>query len=605
MKPLTKIRSLIVAASIPLTVSACVLMAEAGPSRQGWTDADREAWYWATQGSRLIPVTWFEALEVPGSQERFAEVSNLARFGFLAPPAGSGFDRPIGFVKDRQADADFKVTGLEWYEGQGHSRLTAETWMGLNCSACHTAQIDYEGTSMTIDGGPGLVDFQLFVEGLDEALNATWDDPEKWSRFEAAVLAGKESDANSAKLKDAFETLLAWQMKTDAMNETPMRYGFGRLDAVGHILNKVLMFNGAEVADGNPANAPVSYPFVWDIWRQDQVQWNGVARNSRFQLPGDPFEYGALGRNAGEVLGVFGDVNIEKKEGLFGDLKGFSSSLQTENLVELELILQGLEAPRWPSEFPAIDQDLAAMGQGLFQQKCSSCHLTPDMQSEDKGTEVMVTFEETLRDSPENLTDIWMACNAWVYEGPSGPMKGMKDVNGDVIGDEAPVANMLAVAVKGSLIGDKPGLVKSGVRNFFGIRKQPDIIETLPADPRQADRQKCLTATNEPLLAYKARPLDGIWATAPYLHNGSVASLYELLLPASERMESFWVGSREYDPVKVGYQTSQPTSGLGFELNTREGGKIIEGNSNIGHEYGAETFDEEDRMALIEYMKTL
>ena len=54
---------------------------------------------------------------------------------------------------------------------------------------------------------------------------------------------------------------------------------------------------------------------------------------------------------------------------------------------------------------------------------------------------------------------------------------------------------------------------------------------------------------------YKANPAEGMWAAPPYLHNGSVPNLYELLLPASERSKTFFIG-REFDPVKVGIDTS-------------------------------------------------
>ena len=54
-------------------------------------------------------------------------------------------------------------------------------------------------------------------------------------------------------------------------------------------------------------------------------------------------------------------------------------------------------------------------------------------------------------------------------------------------------------------------------------------------------------------LGYKARPLNGIWATAPYLHNASVRTLYQLLLPAEQREKTFNLGSKEFDPVNVGY----------------------------------------------------
>jgi hypothetical protein len=82
---------------------------------------------------------------------------------------------------------------------------------------------------------------------------------------------------------------------------------------------------------------------------------------------------------------------------------------------------------------------------------------------------------------------------------------------------------------------------------------------------------------------YKPRPLAGVWATPPYLHNGSVPNLYELLSPVKERSKRFFVGRREFDPVKVGYVT-KPADGSssGFWLDTS-----IPGNLNIGHEFAA------------------
>lgn len=570
---------------------------------QGWDNADRKAWYRATQGSRLMPESWFMALEQAEADAPFSDPANLTSFGFIAPPANLNNGLPIGFAKDKQADRDLKVSGLKWYVGQKSGKATAEQWIGLNCAACHTAKISYQGQQTIIDGGPNLLDFQLFIEALDGAMKATQADQAKWDRFNAAVLDGKDTPENRALLKTEFQKLLAWQVKTDAMNETPVRYGFGRLDAVGHILNKILMFNGAAPSQGNASNAPVSYPFLWDIWRQEQVQWNGVAQNSRFQLPGDTFEYGALGRNAGEVLGVFGEVVITPKSGTLDTLKGYVSSVQSENLAGLERILKDLKAPAWPAYFPPIDAELVAEGRPLFETSCASCHTTPQNQTAGEKTEVMVSFERTQQDNPEDLTDIWMACNAFLNDGPTGPMAGTKDLNGEIMDQVAPVANMLAAAVQGSILGDKSSLVHEGFRNFFGIRRVPDVFEAARAD----DRAECLNTKNEPLLAYKARPLDGIWATAPYLHNGSVSSLYELLLPAEQRAKSFWVGNREYDPVNVGYVSTKPEGDIkAFLLRARDGaGQIIEGNSNKGHEYGARNFKERQRRALLEYMKTL
>ena len=75
------------------------------------------------------------------------------------------------------------------------------------------------------------------------------------------------------------------------------------------------------------------------------------------------------------------------------------------------------------------------------------------------------------------------------------------------------------------------------------------------SQPKAAAEQLQLqnaVSTKLPEPAYKARPLNGIWATAPYLHNGSVRTLRQLLLPAADRQTVFQVGSREYDPKDAG-----------------------------------------------------
>ena len=99
--------------------------------------------------------------------------------------------------------------------------------------------------------------------------------------------------------------------------------------------------------------------------------------------------------------------------------------------------------------------------------------------------------------------------------------------------------------------------------------------------------------------------MQGIWATAPYLHNGSVATLHDLLLPPSQRRQAFFTGTLEFDPVEVGYVTA-PSAENSFEFETHDKtGKPIDGNSNEGHDFGNADLAESERKALIEYMKTL
>lgn len=113
----------------------------------------------------------------------------------------------------------------------------------------------------------------------------------------------------------------------------------------------------------------------------------------------------------------------------------------------------------------------------------------------------------------------------------------------------------------------------------------------------QAKATQNLANLIQGILAYKARPLDGVWATAPYMHNGSVPNLYEMLLPASQRSASFRLGTHSFDPVKVGVDQ-------GAEDNTFTFDTTKAGNHNSGHEFGAK-LTEEQRVQLLEYLKTL
>ena len=95
-------------------------------------------------------------------------------------------------------------------------------------------------------------------------------------------------------------------------------------------------------------------------------------------------------------------------------------------------------------------------------------------------------------------------------------------------------------------------------------------------------------------LGYKARPLNGIWATAPYLHNGSVRNLTELLSP-EKRKPQFHVGSTVYDVDNVGF-VDDPDFPL-FDAT-------VPGNLNTGHLFGAELTPGQ-KADLIEYLKSL
>jgi mono/diheme cytochrome c family protein len=94
--------------------------------------------------------------------------------------------------------------------------------------------------------------------------------------------------------------------------------------------------------------------------------------------------------------------------------------------------------------------------------------------------------------------------------------------------------------------------------------------------------------------------LDGVWARAPYLHNGSVPHLRDLLEPPERRTRVFYRGSDVYDPANVGWVSSGPdVEKDGFRLDTS-----VRGNGNGGHLFGTGLATEE-KTALIEYLKTI
>jgi mono/diheme cytochrome c family protein len=100
---------------------------------------------------------------------------------------------------------------------------------------------------------------------------------------------------------------------------------------------------------------------------------------------------------------------------------------------------------------------------------------------------------------------------------------------------------------------------------------------------------------------YVAGPLSGLWLRAPYLHNGAVANLAELLKRPEDRAPKFYRGCDLYDPANMGFVSSkpEPTCPSNWLLDTRE-----PGNGRLGHAYGTELLPDQ-KSQLIEYLKTL
>lgn len=103
---------------------------------------------------------------------------------------------------------------------------------------------------------------------------------------------------------------------------------------------------------------------------------------------------------------------------------------------------------------------------------------------------------------------------------------------------------------------------------------------------------------------YKADVLHGVWASAPYLHNGSVPTLWHMLNP-DQRPAKFVRGNINYDQRKVGFVYDEaPAPGSYDNVRAVEYDTNLRGNGNRGHEFGKD-LSNDDKSALLEYLKTL
>ncbi|APW61719.1 di-heme-cytochrome C peroxidase [Paludisphaera borealis] len=522
---------------------------------QGWSASDSLRFYFTAQGSQIIPYDWFLALEQADSSTPFRDAKNMLRFRYLPQsPGPQNLDGlPVGFVADKGVD---------------------RSWLGLTCAACHTTEIHHEGTAYRIDGGPTMGDVGGMLSALIESMQKTHDDAPKFDRFAAKVLGTRDTPSARALLKlqveESLKTRIGYNTRNfpgyDPAQPAPPPTHYGRLDALGAIVNEVYHHAAKEGAPptSKPANAPVSYPFLWDTPTQNLVQWVGLEN-------GGPFGILSLARNVGEVIGVFGGLEIPPSPTKFG----YSSTVRISALRDIEDWVKTLKPPKWPAAFPPIDTAAAALGKTIYQNRCASCH--PLIET---GNVAKLDDAKTDRATWDNF---------FVPRRPSGKLEGAFENVVNVtsfakIGPQADAPTMVRNAVIGAIVG--------------GWKEPPpDELSLIAFQPRLF--KAAAPGGGPPPATYKARPLDGIWATAPYLHNGSVANLDDLLKPAGQRLKSFSVGTRTFDPVRVGFRTDAP----GFpKLDV-----TAPGSSNVGHDgatYGADLTDD-DRHRLLEYLKTL
>ena len=529
---------------------------------QGWSARDRQTFTGTPQGSFLMPLPWFAAMRRTDIDAPFIG-DGLARYGYLP---GTG-PLPVGFVPDGDS---------------------AEPQVGMTCAACHTGQLNIKGVAWRIDGGRSDADFQAFLTDLGSASRFTLDDPARFAAFSAAVLGPGASPAATDRLR---RDLSDWTGRYTGFMDRSLpdpAWGPGRLDAFGMIFNRVVGLDLGSTYD--KADAPVRYPFIWDAPRQDHTQWTGVARNGTYLR--------ALARNTGEVFGVFGVLTPKAGPNRTAT---YENRVSLGGLQSLEEKLVTLRAPKWPEAAYPLDRALADRGGTVFAATCSGCHASGPSRTVRNAWNTPLVDTKTDRRTFDHSQ----------RSGSPGPLLGTQQppLIGDRLTATEPKAAILANAVVGSLeraaLRFDPAIRRAIERDFAEDRLPllgPAATALAPAglaaDIADATRDLYKAADGAPGTAYEARRLTGIWAVAPYLHNGSVASLRELLTSPSRRLARFAVGHRDFDPVNVGLETEPRPGRATFVVDEAVG------NGNGGHEYGTD-LPEADKRALIEYLKTL
>ena len=582
----------------------------------GLAPGQKETFYHLSQGSEILPWILLTSVDVADSGSTKPFVENLERFGLLPDP-GRKDGLPVGLT----VSSNPFTFGMDF--------------VGITCAACHVGELRYGGKAVRVDGAPNMLNLQLFYSQAVDALTATMSDQRKlwralkrlgrqdYERYGVAAPFVRPATlvyygANILLFRDRLDARLELveviRAATEQWDKEHPTSGFGRLDAFDGTRN--FIFTRLRKADTrgdfkvNTANMvkldaavkfpplwsrkastpepvetyreqPQRFPPVWGFKDYDWVEWT-IDTNT------------VMDRNFTETLGAGATVVLDPKR----TASLFDSSIPIRNLHALEWLVYYIDPPQWPAAvFGATKPDLVEAGREIFGTHCAGCHeynsdrRTPTglirlrgLRPEATGTDPTVALRIScpVRDTGA------LAIPPRSYTAGEGQL--LKDCSKD----GAPVAGSSFARTVQVAVDS----IKQKAYAAAGIdAAQQRVMEDLERRGSPTWRDTLLD-TEAPYGPYAARPLYGIWAAAPYLHNGSVPTLYDLLLPPDQRPKKFALGGREYDPVKVGFAVKTDCDRQDCLVDTTR-----TGDGNGGHIFGTDLSDS-DRMALLEYLKT-
>lgn len=619
-----------------------------------------------SQGTATLPMPydWFISLEEPDASlwstllkslffvksGRFSANDYLLRFGFIrdeGDPNHNPDGLPIGFTKTESLN----FPGIK----------TKAEGIGFTCAACHTGHfIAGKGDQVKeyiIEGGPATTDLGQLTAALAASLGQTALSSKipffdgRFDRFARKVLGTQYNAEGKAALSENLASLIQAAQKTADI--VKVQEGFTRLDALNRIGNQVFATDIDRRENYQPIDAPVNYPYIWTSSWFKWVQYDGSIMRP-------------LVRNMGESMGVMAHLSMQasKKDGQF------QSSIPVQNLVWIESFLkgkafnEGLKSPAWPFDSNKNDGNYA-LGKTLYQQRCQGCHLPvvtdPELgkhfkaitylqdgqpkYTNEKVLDLVIVKQEEIGTDPAqgNVLVTRLVNTAGNNQSTFDQKTKGVGINGLICGQNTQQVYENELFDGQNKVELVDGIrIKDGGNLSFAFALGAIVEQTIDAwfdanfisDPVLKDqffggRPNCLQAGQ----GYKARPLNGVWSTAPFLHNSSVATIKDLICKSQEqRPDYLLLGDIRFDTENLGLFQPDEFAKQAKEyraagrLYTDEGYFILDtsipGNSNQGHSFSNDydpakkyyeqkrgvigpKFNEEECTAILDYIKTL
>jgi len=612
---------------------------------------------------------WFVNLELAGSRERFAAPQNMSRYGFLtdlrqqADPEYNPGNLPVGMTKyfDVKVGAELvDFTCSLCHTGELHYRGTAVRIDGGQAMHAITSmkpgqfQADLMLAMLATYFNPWK--FDRFAKAVIQP------------RLTGGTAQGFDFDAAKKKLrsefKDSIDTLLANAWTDLKYGSYPVFEGYGRTDATQRIANTVF---GRHISPHNyrPATAPVSYPHLWDIAKFDWVQWEGYASqpmarnineslgvgarldlfdefgaplplNLRYDTSIHPDRLYEIERTLAELKApkwpeqLFGRIDVEKARAgrvLFDVHCRHCHGPHLDPYVDPKFVDMATGERKPGVSFVLLDAGSCAAsspehpraGRPLTEAQCLNLQ-NPQRIADADGraaydvdADLKVTGTDGTRSVEEwrvalvPITDVGTDRNAalnFANHRYDASRLGWTSAELISLCIAPEVANRIDPSSVSAVVG--LNIMSTAITNRYFEQSPPGSREQLFKymghgifDYPRTDPER--------LKNYKSRPLHGIWATPPFLHNGSVRTVYQMISPREERDSWFWSGTKEYDPVQLGYRSLPVPGAVKYDTS-------VKGNDNTGHEFRAGCqsngvigpyLEPVERKQIIEYLKAM